>query len=160
MRILRLLKIMDCSTPLFLSPHCKPLQFIPLFYLVILICEDQSIIFSNFKVLSINGFFLDHQTVSLGPSVGLTVVVGASLRGDLQRFAIKESSGREVSSLYTCSVCGETQNKSSRNKIKEQIENTTSRGQGHYNACGKPKQKCSKTNNKSIDSFETSSSLL
>ena len=47
---------------------------------------------------------------------------------DLLKFAIKENAGRDVSPMYTCSLCGKTQTKTSRNRIKEHIESKHFRG--------------------------------
>ena len=41
---------------------------------------------------------------------------------DLLMFAVKENAGREVSTKYTCTLCGISQEKSSKNRIKNHIE--------------------------------------
>ena len=47
---------------------------------------------------------------------------------ELLRFANKEVAGRKVSPLYKCSLCAKTLKKSSRNRIKEHIENKHFKG--------------------------------
>ena len=49
---------------------------------------------------------------------------------DLLMFAVKENAGREVSSLYTRSLCGISLKKSSHNRIKQHIENKHSKWAG------------------------------
>jgi len=47
---------------------------------------------------------------------------------DLLKFAVKENAGKEVSPMYSCSLCDFSQKKSSRNRIREHIESKHFKG--------------------------------